>query len=49
LLGQLSDTQIHDLFEVARFARRDPATTVDDWVAAFKHKRDEIMTRSCTS
>jgi hypothetical protein len=49
LLGRLSDTQIHDLFEVARVTRREPATTIDDWVAAFKHKRDEITTRSCTS
>ena len=49
LLGQLSDAQIHDLFEVARVTRRQPSTTVDDWVAAFKHKRDEITTRSCTS
>jgi hypothetical protein len=49
LLGQLSDAQIHDLFDVARVTRRQPATTVDDWVAAFKHKRDEITTRSCAS
>jgi hypothetical protein len=49
LLSQMSDTQIHDLFEVSRFTRRQPETTVDDWVAAFKHKRDEIATRSCTS
>ena len=49
LLDQLSDAQIHDLFEVARFTRRQPTTIVDDWVAAFKHKRDEITTRSCTS
>jgi len=48
LLGQLTDTQIHDLFEVARFTRRQPSTTVDDWVAVFKQKRDEIATRSCT-
>jgi hypothetical protein len=49
LLGQLSDAQIHDLFEVARFTRRQPNTTVDDWVNALKQKRDEIATRSCTS
>ena len=49
LLGQLSDAQIHDLFEVARVTRRQPATTIEDWVAAFKHKRDEITTRSCTT
>jgi hypothetical protein len=49
LLGQLSDTQIHDLFEVARFTRRQPSTTVDDWVTAFKQKRAEIATRNCAS
>jgi hypothetical protein len=49
LLGQLSDAQIHDLFEVARVTRRQPTTTVDDWVSAFKQKRDEITTRSCTT
>jgi hypothetical protein len=49
LLGQLSDTQIHDLFDVARFTRRQPSTTIDDWVNTFKQKRDEITTRRCTS
>src|SRR4051812_33995638 len=49
LLGRLSDAQIHDLFEVARFTRRQPTTTIDEWVAAFKHKRDEIATRTCAS
>ena len=49
MLTQLSDEQIHDLFEVARFPRRDRGTTVDDWVTAFKQKRDEITTRACTS
>src|SRR5207237_6503368 len=49
LLGQLTDAQIQDLFDVARVTRRQPATTVDDWVAAFKQKRDDITTRSCTS
>ena len=49
MLTQLSDQQIHDLFEVARFTRRDRGTTVDDWVAAFKQKRDEITTRTCSS
>jgi hypothetical protein len=49
LLGQLSDGQIHDLFDVARFTRRQPGTTIDDWVNAFKQNRDEIATRSCTS
>ena len=49
LLAQLSDQQIHDLFEVARVTRRQPGTTVDQWVSAFKEKRDEIATRSCAS
>jgi hypothetical protein len=49
LLSQFSDEQIHDLFEVGRFTRRQPSTTVDDWVAEFKKKRDEIALRSCTS
>jgi hypothetical protein len=49
LLGQLSDAQIHDLFDVARVTRRQPGTTVEDWVNTFKHKRDEITTRSCNS
>lgn len=48
LLSQLSDAQIHDLFEVSRFTRRQPATTVNDWVVAFTQKRDEIAARSCT-
>ena len=48
LLGQLSDKQIRDLFEVARFTRRQPETTVEDWAAAFKQKREEIATRRCT-
>ena len=33
LLAQLTDQQLRDLFEVARFAKRDPNVTVDDWVA----------------
>ena len=49
LLGQLTDTQLHDLFDVARFPRRDPTATVDDWVNAFKQKRAEIVNRSCAS
>jgi hypothetical protein len=49
LLSQLSDDQIYDLFEVARVARRQPSTTVDDWVGVFRKKRDEITSRSCGS
>jgi hypothetical protein len=55
-LVQLSDRQLRDLFEVARVDRRSrkpgstkPPATVDEWVAAFKHKRDEIVTNRCPS
>jgi hypothetical protein len=48
LLNQLSDTQIRDLFEVARFTRRDPSASLVDWVNAFKAKRDAITTRTCS-
>jgi endonuclease YncB( thermonuclease family) len=47
LLVQLTDQQLHDIFEVARFTERDPSATVDDWVRVFKHKRDEIVNRHC--
>jgi len=49
LLVQLTDQQLRDLFEVARFTERDPTATVDDWVAAFKAKRAEIVNRHCDS
>jgi hypothetical protein len=47
LLAQLSDQQIRDLFEVSEFTKRDPSTSLDQWVSAFKRKRDEIASRSC--
>ena len=55
LLGELSDSQLHDLFEVSRARLRlrsptDPRSgvaSVDDWVGAFKRKRDEISARRC--
>ena len=47
LLDQLSDRQIQDLFEVARFTTRDPNSSVAGWVAAFKAKRAEIASRRC--
>jgi hypothetical protein len=47
LLVQLSDTQLRDLFEVARFAAREPDRSVDDWVSVFKRKRDEIVNTTC--
>jgi len=55
LLTQLSDAQLHDLFEVARFPLRSKiigakhGTTVEEWVEAFKHKRDEVVSRTCPS
>ena len=55
-LVQLTDDQLRKLFEVARVDRRSrdphndralPGATVDEWVSAFKHKRDEIVTNRC--
>jgi len=53
LLDQLSDTQLHDLFEIGHVERRsrrpgtdEPPASVAEWVQAFKDKRAEIdMTR----
>jgi hypothetical protein len=51
LLMQLSDAQLLALFEVARFPERiegdHRATTVEEWVDAFKKKRGEIASRTC--
>ena len=54
LLAQLSDRQIHDLFEVARVDRRPgnpghgaATASVDEWARAFARKRDEIVHHSC--
>ena len=55
LLMQLSDAQLHDLFDVARVNLRtrtpgDPLSgmaTVAEWVDAFKMKRDQIVNRRC--
>jgi hypothetical protein len=56
LLVQLTDGQLHDLFEVARVDlrsrrpdTREPPASVDEWVAAFKHKRDEIAGKRCSA
>jgi len=52
LLRQLSDQQIHDLFAGARVEfrfqgiRAEP-TPIDNWVAVFKQKRQEIEDRRC--
>jgi hypothetical protein len=54
LLVQMSDRQIHDLFDVARVERRarDPRTNnapprVAEWVEAFKRKRDQVVQHRC--
>jgi len=55
LLMQLTDAQLHDLFEVARFPRRseavnpENAATVEQWVDAFKKKRDAVVNHQCLS
>jgi hypothetical protein len=51
-LRLLSDRQIRDLFTAARVDRRKETidgrpVTVDDWVAVFKSKRDDIANRRC--
>lgn len=55
LLLQLSDQQLRDMFEAARVHLRPRAPqsgrtgfpTVDEWVTAFKQKRDQIVQRRC--
>jgi len=55
LMVRLTDGQLHDLFEVSRaqLRLRNPADvksgfpTVEDWVTAFKAKRDQIVSRHC--
>jgi hypothetical protein len=56
LLEQLSDAQLRDLFEFARFSLRPRApdrdgsgkVTVEEWAEAFRQKRREIATRHCS-
>ena len=55
LLLQLTDAQLHDLFDVSRFPRRSApsaaspdTSTVSQWVEAFKGKRAEIVNRVCS-
>jgi hypothetical protein len=49
LLVQLSDKQLHDLFAVSRFADKPHGgAPIDAWVAAFKEKRNQIVTASCS-
>jgi hypothetical protein len=55
LLVQLSDPQLHDLFELARvdLRPRSPENgrsgfpTINEWVHAFKQKRADIVNRRC--
>ena len=49
ILSQLTDQQLQDMFEVARFTKRDPKVSIDDWVRVFKQKRDEIASARCTN
>jgi hypothetical protein len=57
LLTQLSDAQLHDMFAAARvqLRLRDPKdvfsgfATVDEWVGAFKTKRDQIINAHCST
>jgi hypothetical protein len=54
LLDQLTEKQLHDLFEIGHVDRRsrkpgtsEPPATVDDWVHAFMQKRAEIDATRC--
>ena len=55
MLTQLSDTQLRDMFDAARVEIRPRVPTrlesglptVDEWVAAFKDKRQQITGRRC--
>ena len=55
MLTQLTDQQIDDMFDTARFYLRPRApgssdsvsATVPEWREAFKSKRDEIVNRRC--
>jgi hypothetical protein len=55
LLLQLSDRQLRDLFEVARVDRRNvhpsgvTSAPVENWIAAFNHKRTEIVSNRCAT
>ena len=54
LLVQLTDVQLHDLFELAGFpSQRDDKlkgeTTVDDWVNAFKIRSAEVVNHTSPS
>jgi hypothetical protein len=54
LLTKLTDAQLRDLFTVARFPTKPglngtpKGATLDEWVAAFKKKRNEIAAVTCS-
>jgi hypothetical protein len=56
LLSQLSDRQLHDLFEAARVElrlrapenRSSGVATIEEWVEAFADKRRQITERRCS-
>jgi hypothetical protein len=53
-LSLLTDAQLRDLFTAARVERRGETingrpVTVDDWVSAFKEKRQQVVTHLCPS
>jgi hypothetical protein len=48
LLAQLTDSQLVDLFEVARFPLISHVP-VEEWIRVFKHKRQEIAGVTCPS
>jgi hypothetical protein len=54
LLVQLSDAQLRDLFKTGRVQLRSrdptkglPPAGVDEWVAVFKRKRDDVVNQRC--
>src|SRR5690606_21603998 len=49
LLGQLSETQIRDLFLAARLHQQKPGWIIDQWVAVFKEKVQAISKHRCPS
>src|SRR5262249_55080292 len=49
LLVQLSDAQLRDLFETARFTRRESGHSVDDWVSVLRQKRDAVVNMRCST
>jgi hypothetical protein len=52
LLVQLSDEQIYDLFSAAKADHVDQepgSASIDDWVQAFKERRDQIVMNRCNA